>query len=118
MHTLSYPEDIKEQYKFAIEKAREDRDRYFNWIKNEIETAITLINKFDKIYVLGGLGSKLIKATPTFYNQFLATYTETGKEEIQDEELIQDDDEIEVLLEYAMSIATATPPYVRPVAPA
>lgn len=109
MHTLSYPEDIKEQYRYAIEKAREDRDRYFNWIKNEIETAIKLINKFDKIYVLGGLGSKLIKATPTFYNQFLATYIETGKEEIQEEELIQDDDEIEVLLEYAMSIATATP---------
>lgn len=108
MHTLNIPDDIKEKYKCAIEKAREDRDRYFNWIKTEIETAITLINKFDKIYVLGGLGSKLIKSTPTFYNQFLATYDGAGKEEIQEEELIQDDDEIEVLLEYAMSIATAT----------
>ncbi|MBX3163798.1 MAG: hypothetical protein KF900_04910 [Bacteroidetes bacterium] len=109
MHTLNIPNDIKEQYKYAIEKAREDRDRYLNWIKNEIETAITLINKFDKIYVLGGLGSKLIKSTPTFYNQFLATYDGTDKAEIQDEELIQNDDEIEVLLEYAMNIATATP---------
>src|SRR5690554_6244671 len=105
MHTLSYPEDIKEQYRYAIEKAREDRDRYFDWIKSEIETAITLINKFDKNYVLGGLGSELIKSTPTFYNQFLATYNGEDKEE----ELIQDDDEIEVLLEYAMSIATASP---------
>lgn len=106
METFNFPEELKEQYKYAIEKAREDRDRYFDWIKREIETAITLINKFDKNYVLGGLGSELIKSTPTFYNQFLATYK--GEDE-KEEELIQDDDEIEVLLEYAMSIATATP---------
>lgn len=105
METFNLPDELKEQYRYAIEKAREDRDRYFDWIKSEIETAITLINKFDKNYVLGGLGSELIKSTPTFYNQFLATYNGEDKEE----ELIQDDDEIEVLLEYAMSIATASP---------
>lgn len=109
MHKLNIPEEIKENYRYAIEKAREDRDRYFNWIRDEIEMAITLINKFDKVYVIGGLGAKLIRSTPTFYNQFLASYEGTGKEEIQEEELLQDDDEIEVLLEYAMSIATATP---------
>jgi len=109
MHTSYIPDNIIESYRYAIEKAREDRPRYFEWIKNEIETVITLINKFDKIYVIGGLGSRLIKSSPTFYNQFLGTYNGIDKEEIQQEELIQEDDEIEVLLEYAMSIATATP---------
>ena len=98
MHTINIPDDIKEKYRYAIEKAREERPRYFEWIKNEIETAITLINKFDKIYVIGGLGSRLIKSSPTFYNQFLATYNGPDKEEIQEDELIQDDDEIEILL--------------------
>jgi len=108
METINIPDDIKEKYKYAIEKAREDRPRYFEWIKNEIETTINLINQFDKIYVIGGLGSRLIKSTPTFYNQFLATYNGPDKEEIQEDELIQDDDEIEILLEYVMNIATAT----------
>lgn len=109
MHTINIPDDIKEQYRYAIEKAREDRPRYFNWIKNEIETAINLINQFDKIYVIGGLGARLIKSTPTFYNQFLATYNGPDNHEIQEDELINEDDEIEILLEYIMSLATATP---------
>ena len=108
MHTVNIPDDIKEKYKYAIEKAREDRPRYFEWIKKEIQTAITLINQFDKIYVIGGLGSKLIKSSPTFYNQFLATYEGPDKEQIQKDELIENDDQIEVLLEYIMNIATAT----------
>ncbi len=109
MHTFQLPEDIKQKYRYAIEKAREDRPRYFEWIKNEIETVIDLINQFDKKYILGGLGSRLIKATPTFYNQFLETYNGPDKDKIAKEELITEDDEIEVLLEYAMSIASATP---------
>ena len=106
MQAVNIPEDIKEQYKFAIEKAREDRPRYFDWIKAEIETAINLINKFDKKFVLGGLGVKLVQSLPTLYNQFLESYSGDDKEISQDE-LLQEDDEIEVLLEYAMSIATA-----------
>lgn len=107
MQTFSIPDEVKENYRYAIAKAREDRQRYFDWIKDEIETLIKLINNFDKVYVLGGLGSRLLKSTPTFYNQFLAGYDGPDKEEVEDE-LLQDDDEIEVLLEYAMSIATAT----------
>jgi len=108
MQTVNIPEEIKEQYKFAIDKAREDRPRYFDWIKTEIETAIELINKFDKKYVLGGLGVKLIQSIPTLYNQFLESYSGPDKDEITNKELLQEDDEIEVLLEYAMSIATAS----------
>jgi hypothetical protein len=107
MQTFSIPDEIKENYRYAIAKAREDRQRYFDWIKDEIDTLIKLINSFDKVYILGGLGSRLLKSTPTFYNQFLAGYDGPDKEEVE-EELLQDDDEIEVLLEYAISIATAT----------
>lgn len=108
MRTIQIPDEIKEQYRYAIQKAREDRPRYFDWIKNEIETAINLINQFDKKYILGGLGSRLIKSTPTFYNQFLGTYNGPDKDDISEDELIKEDDEIEVLLEYAMSISYST----------
>jgi hypothetical protein len=109
MHTIQIDSDLREKYKYAIEKSREDRPRYFEWIKSEIEIGINLINQFDKKYVLGGLGSKLIKATPTLYNQFLAGYNGPDKDQFDESELIREDDEIEILLEYAMSIATATP---------
>ena len=50
--------EFKAQWKYAVEQAKADRERYFNWIKDEINLAISLINKYDKIYVLGGLGFK------------------------------------------------------------
>lgn len=109
MQKIGIPEEYKEQYKYAIDKAREDRPRYFEWLKNEIEIAIELINKFDKKYVLGGLGARLMKSTPTLYNQFLEQYEGQDKDDISQDELVNEDDEIEVLLEYAMSISTATP---------
>lgn len=109
MYKAYIPEDIKEKYRYAINQVRKDRQGYFDWIKNQIEIATELINKFDKIYVLGGLGARLIKSSPTSYNQFLQIYDGPDKEEIKEEEIVQKDDEIEVLLEYAMSIATATP---------
>jgi len=107
MYTAIIPPEVKEQYMYAIKKAKEDRGRYLNWIKDEIEIAIGLINKYDKLYVLGGMGARLIKATPTFYNQFLATYNNPDNENIE-EDLIEDDDESEILLEYAMNIAAAS----------
>ena len=105
---IYFDEELKKNWKYAFDKAREDREKYFNWLKNEISVAIDLINKFDKIYVLGGLGARLIQASPNLYNQFMATYEGPEKEEAQ-KELIIEDDEIEVLLEYAMSLATSSP---------
>ncbi len=108
MKKINISDEIIEKYKYSIQKIREDRSSYFEYIKNEIDTVIAHINKFDKIYIMGGLGSRLIKASSTFYNQFLATYNGPGKEEIQEDKFIQEDDEVEILLEYVMSIATAT----------
>ncbi|MBK7573283.1 MAG: hypothetical protein IPI10_17380 [Bacteroidetes bacterium] len=61
----------------------------------------------DKIYILGGLGAQLLQSSPNFYNQFMETYDGPDKEHAETEKM-HDDDEVEVLLEYAMSLASAS----------
>jgi hypothetical protein len=104
MEPVYFPEDVKKQFKYAIEKAREDRPAFFAWLQYQIAQAVDLINTFDKIYLLGGLGVKLIKSSPTMFNQLLEEF---GGED-EDDERIEANDEIEVLLEYLLSIATAS----------
>jgi hypothetical protein len=104
---IYFDEEFKRQWRYAFDQARADRERYFNWIKDEIKIAIDLINRYDKIFVLGGLGARLLQASPNLYNQFMETYT-GGDMEQAEKEAILEDDEIEVLLEYAMSIASAS----------
>lgn len=105
---LYFNEEFKAQWKYAIDQAKADRERYFNWIKDEIGTAVSLINKYDKIYVLGGLGARLLAASPNLYNQIMESYSGPEIEKAEQEKMI-DDDEIEVLLEYAINIASASP---------
>jgi hypothetical protein len=100
-------EEWKQRWRYAFDQARSDRERYFKWLKEEINNAIQLINRYDKIYVLGGLGSQLLATAPNLYNQFMETYEGPDKV-LAEKEKATDDDEIEVLLEYAMSIASAT----------
>ncbi|UTW61836.1 hypothetical protein KFE98_17755 [bacterium SCSIO 12741] len=107
MHYIEIPEEIRENYRHAINEARKDRPRYLEWIQAEIGTLISLINQYDKHYVLGALGSKLIKSTPTLYSTFLQANTDSSPQRI-DEDSIEEDDEIETLLEYAMSISLAS----------
>ena len=66
-------EDFKAQWRYSFEQVRADRERYFNWIKDEIKTVVDLINCYDKIYVLGGLGARLLQSSPNLYNQFMET---------------------------------------------
>ncbi len=103
-----FDEETKAQWRYAFDQARSDRDRYLNWIKAEISIAASLIDRYDKIYLLGGLGARLIQATPNFHNEFLENYEGPDKEHVENEKRI-DDDEIEVLLEYAISMASASP---------
>lgn len=105
---IYFDEEFKKQWRYAFDEARKDRERYFNWLKDEIKIAIDLINRFDKIYVLGGLGAKLLQASPNLYNQFMVTYDGPDKEYAEQEKL-KEDDEIEVLLEYTLNIASASP---------
>lgn len=105
---IYFDEEFKKQWRYAFEQARADRERYFNWLKDEMKIAIDLINRYDKIYVLGGLGARLLQASPNLYNQFMETYTGEDKQHAEEEKILEDD-EIEVLLEYAMSIASASP---------
>jgi hypothetical protein len=104
---IYFDEEIKKQWRHAFNQARADRERYFNWITEEINIAVDLINRYDKIYVLGGLGARLLQSSPNIYNQFIETYNGEDKKEAEKEKII-DDDEIEVLLEHAMSIASAS----------
>jgi len=108
MHYEAIPEDLIKQMREVFKNIKSDRDRYFNWIKDEIEVLITMINSFNKVYVIGGLAVRLIRATPTLYTKFLEGYVGPGKEKISEDEFLQEDDQIEPLLEYAMSLATAT----------
>ena len=55
------PDEITAAYRYAFEHAKADREGYFNLIKDEIKIAVDLINKYDKIYVLGGLGARLLQ---------------------------------------------------------
>lgn len=105
---IYFDEEFKKQWRYAFEQARADRERYFNWLKDEMKIAIDLINRYDKIYVLGGLGARLLQASPNLYNQFMEVYTGEDKQHAEEEKILEDD-EIEVLLEYAMSIASASP---------
>lgn len=101
-------EEFKAHWKYAVEQAKADREKYFNWIKDEINLAVLLINKYDKIYVLGGLGSKLISASPNLHNQIMEGYNGPDMEHAEKEKIVEDD-EIEVILEYALNIASASP---------
>ena len=65
---IYFDEEFKNQLRYAVDQARADRDRYFNWIKDEIKIVVDLINKYDKILVLGGLGVRLLQSSPNFYN--------------------------------------------------
>lgn len=104
---IYFDEEFNKQWRYAFDQARADRERYFNWLKDEIKIAVDLINRYDKIFVLGGLGARLLQSSPNLYNQFMETYTGKDKEHAEKEKILEDD-EIEVLLEYAMSIASAS----------
>ncbi len=64
MEIYKIPDDLKVAYKQTIQKIREHREQYFEWLQNEIEDVINLINTFDKIHVIGGLGTRLTKQPP------------------------------------------------------
>jgi tRNA splicing endonuclease len=100
-------EEFKAQWKYMVEQAKSDREKYLNWIKDEISLAILLINKYDKIYDLGGLGAKLISASPNLHNQIMEGYDGPDMEHAEKEKIVEDD-EIEVILEYALNIASAS----------
>lgn len=105
MNPSFLPEDLKLQYQYAVDKARENRPAFLEWIQYNITEAIELINKVDKIYLLGYFGARLIESSPTMFNQLLEEYT---GDDVDDDERIKENDEIEVLLEYLLSITTAT----------
>ncbi len=107
MHKEYIPDEFKQFIKFAFEQARNNRERYFSEIKSYIEQAISLINGFDKVYILGGLAARHLCST-TMLNDVLISDVKHSDDNGIIREKVNDTD-AEVILEYAMSIATATP---------
>lgn len=100
------PDELREQIKYASNEARKDPERYITWIREEIEKLILEINKYDNVFILGYLGSKLIQSSPNLQNQFME---EMINEDEREGDKVIEDEHIEVLLEYAMSICLAQP---------
>lgn len=100
------PEELLEQIKYATNEARKDPERYIKWIKEEIEKLIIEINKYDNLYILGYLGAKLIESSPNLQNQI---FKEFDTEDEREGDSLVEDEHIEILLEYAMSICLAQP---------
>lgn len=57
---------------------------------------------------MGGLAAKLIAASPNLHNQIIEDYNGPDKDNAEEEKIVEDA-EIEVLLEYAMIVASASP---------
>jgi hypothetical protein len=108
MEKVMMDEQMKEEMWATMERIRHDREGFRELIIQQIDDLIAYINSYDKIYILGGLGVKLIRSTPTLYNQFLENHDGEQDEGMKDEMRVEDD-KIEVLLEYAMNLATAYP---------
>lgn len=105
MDKFGVDSEIIERFRYAFEQARNDRERYLDKIRGHINELIGKISQFDKIYILGGLGAKLLKSATTILSQ-----SKKPKDIKIGETVSNDHDEhLEVALEYILSIATATP---------
>ena len=101
------PKELRNQIINSVEKAKENREEYFNWIKTKIEEAIEVINSFDKQYIIGGLGLRLLKSSPSFYSISMEEMKRSGKE-IPEDELLVVDEHIETIFEYVLNIASTS----------
>jgi ferritin len=90
--------DALKQLLSVIGHIKENRVDVENRMKIQIENVIIKINKYDKIFVLGGIAAKVLETTQNSYTHFENQYYKKNAVE---------DDNSEILLEYAMSLATA-----------
>ncbi|MBK9014554.1 MAG: hypothetical protein IPM82_10990 [Saprospiraceae bacterium] len=67
MEKVMMDEQLLESIRITMNRIRQDREKFREIIVQEIEELIYRINNYDKIYVLGGLGVKLIKSTRNFF---------------------------------------------------
>lgn len=98
---------IKKQFKKLkndmmgkVQFVREHRDKIEHTISQKIESAIVLFNQYDKVLLLGGLGLRLIDSVDTLEKTFESAYYQKPKHL---------DEDIETIVEYALSFATALP---------
>lgn len=89
---------IKKELNTKIRYVQEHRDEVDGRISEQISTAINYFETYDKILLLGGLGLKLINNTPNMESAFYDVLQNSSRKY---------DDGAEVIMEYALSFATA-----------
>ena len=89
---------LKKSLNAKIRYVQEHRDEVDGRISNQISTVISYFETYDKILLLGGLGLKLMNNTPSVESVFYDVLQNTSR---------QYDDDAEVIMEYALSFATA-----------
>lgn len=90
--------ELQKRFAAKIKYVNEHRDEVDERINKQIATVISCFEKYDKILLLGGLGLKLISNTPNMENAFYDVLQNSVREY---------DEDAEVIMEYALSFATA-----------
>lgn len=89
---------VKKELYEKVKYVQEHRNEVNARINEKISIATKYFETFDKILLLGGLGLRLINNTPNMESVFYDVLQNTSR---------QYDDDAEVIMEYALSFATA-----------
>lgn len=109
LFTVKLDEDIETDIKRIVSEIRENPEVFKDNLYHQVQEVVDLINSFSKIHLLGSLSTRLIQATPKLSSQLIEILPIDVKKDIPKEEFQINDEEIETILEYAISIATAYP---------
>ena len=91
---------LKKDIMEKVQYIRENRYKIEHTIKQKIESVISLFNQYDKVLLLGGLGLRLIDSVDTLEKTFESSLYQKPTHL---------DEDIETIVEYALSFATALP---------
>lgn len=107
MFSSEISEDYLNQLEEKLETIRSSEDDFISNVKTSINDVIKIVQDYDPIQLLGGFGAKHIISLPSTYSEVIREHKlEVDK---SDDLLshVNPDENIEVLLEYLLSISTA-----------
>lgn len=97
-HKTQHSDRVLTELGHRVKYVQENRSEVEKCIREHIDLAISYFQKYDKILLLGGLGLKLIANTPNMETAFMEKLSHMVKD---------NDEDAEVIMEYAQSFATA-----------